>query len=75
MDTSKNDMVRYCVGTYKTMQYFNGTVNSTLLHYFINFTVNSPIKNPGQSPQNDNLQLLLLLRVPIRSETVRYGTF
>ena len=75
MDTSKNDMVRYCVGTNKTMQYFNGTVNSTLLHYLINFTVSSPIKNPGQSPRNDNLQLLLLLRVPIRSETVRYGTF
>ena len=34
MDTSKNEMVRYAIGTNETVWYFNGTVNSSLLHYY-----------------------------------------
>ena len=31
MDTAKNEMVWYGMGTNEMVQYFNGTVNSTLL--------------------------------------------
>ena len=35
--------------------YINGTVNGTLLHYyFINFVMNSHVKDAGQSLINDN---------------------
>ena len=42
METPKNEMVWYGIGTNETVQYFNSTVNDTLLHYyFINFVENS----------------------------------
>ena len=33
MDTFKNEMVWYAVGTNEALQYFYSTVNGTLLHY------------------------------------------
>ena len=48
MDTSKNEMVRYAIATNETVWYFNGTVNSSLLHYYlIHFVMNSHVKDPG----------------------------
>ena len=44
MDTYKNEMVLYGIGTNETVQYFNSTVNGTLLHfYLINLAVNSHV--------------------------------
>ena len=45
MDTSKKEMVWYGIGTNETVWYFNGTANSTSLHYYyINFVVNSHLR-------------------------------
>ena len=42
MDSSKIEMVWYSIATNETVQYLNGTVNGTLLHYYhIHFVVNS----------------------------------
>ena len=40
MDTSKNEMVGYVIGTNETVEYFNSTANSTLL----------PVPNNGIQP-------------------------
>ena len=34
MDTFTIDTVRYGIGISEEVQYFNGTVNGTLLHYY-----------------------------------------
>ena len=46
MDSSKKETVQYGIGigTNETVQYINGTVNGTLLHYYhMNFVVNSHV--------------------------------
>ena len=46
MDISKNEKVRYVIGTNEMAQCFNNTVNGTILHhYLINFTVVSIVKS------------------------------
>ena len=34
MDTPKNEMIWYVIGTNETLYYFNGTFNDTLLYYY-----------------------------------------
>ena len=42
MYISKNEMLWYSIGNNEKVQYFEGTVNGTLLHYYlINFVMNS----------------------------------
>ena len=56
-------MVRYSIGTNERVWYFNGTVNSTFLHYYLmNFVVNSHVKDPGQSLKNDNLTMVSIVK-------------
>ena len=55
MDTYKNEMIWYSIGTNEPVWHFNGTVNSTFLHrYHINIVVKSHVKDPGQTLINDN---------------------
>ena len=70
MDTFKNKTVQYGISTNETIQYFNGIVNSTLLHYYpIKFVVNSHVLDPGKSLIN------VFAVVIIKNETLWYGTF
>ena len=72
----ERNSIWYRIGTNAVVQYFDGTVNGTLLHYYhINFVVNIHVKNLGHILINDNFTWLVSLRVPLRNETVQYGTF
>ena len=63
MDTYRNEMIRYSIGTNETVWYFNGTVNSTFLHYYlINFVLKSHVKDLGQTLINDNLTVVSIIK-------------
>ena len=59
MDTFKN----VTVSVPMKPQYFNGTVNGTLLHYYLeNFVVHSHFQNPGQSIINDKFTVVRIFK-------------
>ena len=43
-------------------QYFNGTVNGTLLHYYLKFCLHRHVKYPGQSLINDNFTVVSIYK-------------
>ena len=56
MATSKNEMVRYRIGTIETV----------LHHYLINLFLNGYVKDPGQSLINDNFTLVNVVKITFK---------
>ena len=56
-------MVRYGFSINEPVQYFNGTVSGTLLHfYLIHFVVYSHVQDIGQSLINDNVTAFIIVK-------------
>ena len=59
----ERNSIWYRIGTNAVVQYFDGTVNGTLLHYYhINFVVNIHVKNLGHILINDNFTVVSIVK-------------
>ena len=65
------------IDTDETVQYLKGTDNATSLPYYhINFVMNSHVfRILGNSKLMLTSQWLVSLRIPLKNESVQYGTF
>ena len=71
MDTSKNEMIGYSIGTNEMVQHFYSTL---LLYYLIHFLGNIHIYGPGQSLINDNCKVISIFKSTFeeRNSAIQY---